>query len=86
VSALASVVAKLALIVPRLGSPYDGEVIASARAIGRTLQSAGCDWHDLSAMIVTADRHDPEWHGHKECAAPIWVELNPVERRPGSCS
>jgi hypothetical protein len=42
---LPEIVAKL---IPRLASPYDGEVVATARAVSRALQSAGCDWHDLA--------------------------------------
>jgi hypothetical protein len=46
---LPEIVAKL---IPRLASPHDGEVIATARAVGRALQSAGCDWHDLTKAIT----------------------------------
>lgn len=34
-----------------LGSDQDGEVLAAARAIGRTLESAGMDWHALAALV-----------------------------------
>lgn len=34
-----------------LGSSQDGEVIAAARAIGRTLERAGMDWHALAALV-----------------------------------
>jgi hypothetical protein len=42
----------IAKLIPRLASPHDGEVIATARAVGRALQSAGCDWHDLTKAII----------------------------------
>jgi hypothetical protein len=42
-------------MVPRLGSNFDGEVVATVRAIERVLHSAGCDWHDLAAAIVIPD-------------------------------
>jgi hypothetical protein len=38
---------RIAQIIPRLGSDHDGEVVATAAAIGRVLKSAGADWHDL---------------------------------------
>ncbi|WP_270934423.1 hypothetical protein [Falsiroseomonas oryzae] len=34
-----------------LGSPQEGEVVAAARAIGRTLDAAGMDWHGLAALV-----------------------------------
>ena len=43
---------KLAKLVLMLGSDRDGEVIASAHAIGRTLKAAGQDWHALAAALV----------------------------------
>lgn len=37
--------------VALLGSPEDGEALAAARAIGRTLEAAGMDWHAFAAMV-----------------------------------
>lgn len=37
--------------VAMLGSPVDAEVVAAARAIERTLQSAGMGWTDFAAMV-----------------------------------
>lgn len=48
---LAPIAPKLVPLVRLLGSPVDGEVLAACRAIGRTLDTAGCDWHDLAAVI-----------------------------------
>jgi len=78
-SALAPIGAKLALIVPRLGSPHDGEIVASVKAIERTLKSAGCDWHDLSAAIgaAAAPPRSNTDAGH----APIWSELDRARRQ-----
>lgn len=42
---------KLGKLIPRLGTDADGEVVATVRAIGRALQSHGCDWHDLAAAL-----------------------------------
>lgn len=39
--------AKLAKLIPMLSSPMDGEVVAAARAIEKSLKGAGLDWHDL---------------------------------------
>ena len=50
----------LAIVAPRLGqlirllsSDRDGEVVAAARALGRTLRSVGADFHVLAAAIET---------------------------------
>jgi hypothetical protein len=50
-TALAPVAPKLAPLVRMLGSPVDGEALAACRAIGRTLKTAGCDFHDLAKAI-----------------------------------
>lgn len=41
----------LGKLIPRLATEYDGEVVATARAIERLLKSNGHDWHDLAATI-----------------------------------
>jgi hypothetical protein len=43
----------LARLIPRLGSTFDHEVVATARAIERTSKSQKLDWHDV-AEVVTA--------------------------------
>jgi hypothetical protein len=43
---------KLGTLIPRLATEHDGEVVATARAIGRTLASAGLDWHDLTRTLT----------------------------------
>ena len=35
-----------------LASPQDGEVLASARALGRLLEGAGMDHHALAALVT----------------------------------
>jgi hypothetical protein len=42
---------KIAKLIPRLASDYDGEVIATVRAIARTLYGAGKDFHDLACAV-----------------------------------
>jgi hypothetical protein len=57
--ALASIVPKLAKLIRRLATNHDGEVVATARAIGRTLQSAGLSWHDLAAAVAEPGTSGP---------------------------
>jgi hypothetical protein len=35
-------------LIPRLASDFDGEVVATARAIDRALRANGRDWHDVA--------------------------------------
>ena len=42
---------KVRRIIPTLGSPVDGEALGACRAIGRTLGTAGLDFHDLARAI-----------------------------------
>lgn len=44
---------RLAKIIPRLGSNHDGEMLATAAAIERTLRSEGLDWHDFTVAVQT---------------------------------
>lgn len=48
---LASIAPKLGKLLPRLASDHDGEVVATARAIGRTLQGVGLDFHALAEAV-----------------------------------
>jgi hypothetical protein len=50
----------IARLIPRLGSPFDHEVVATARAIERTLKSQKLDWHDV-AVAVTAQAPLIQW-------------------------
>lgn len=42
---------KLKKLIPLLGSDQDGEALGAARAIGRTLDAAGLDFHALAACV-----------------------------------
>jgi hypothetical protein len=44
---------RLGKAVALLGSPEEGEVLAAARAIGRTLESAAMDWHGFAQLVTT---------------------------------
>jgi hypothetical protein len=50
----------LGQLIPRLGSPFDGEIVATVRAISRTLKSQKLDWHDVAAA-VTAQAPPTQW-------------------------
>jgi len=50
-SALVTIAPKLTKLIPLLDSDKDGEVVATARAIGRALKQAGADFHDLADAI-----------------------------------
>jgi hypothetical protein len=43
---------RLAKLMPRLASPFDGERIATLAAIERVLAAEGFDLHDLTAAIA----------------------------------
>ena len=53
-SNMAIVAPKLSKLIPLLSSDQDGEVIATVRAIGRTLNNAGLDLHDLAKAVATS--------------------------------
>jgi hypothetical protein len=42
----------IAQLLPRLGSNFDGEIIATVKAIQRVLHSSSMDWHDLTKAIT----------------------------------
>jgi len=46
-SDIAHVAPKLSKLIPMLATDHDGEVVATVRAINRTLQGAGLDFHNL---------------------------------------
>jgi hypothetical protein len=51
---------RLTKLVLMLSSDHDGEVVAAARAIDRTLKDAGTDWHDfVGKLLVPAKAHSP---------------------------
>ena len=55
-------VERLAKLIPMLSSDKQGEVLATVAAIGRTLQNAGCDWHDLAKNIgIPAAQPQPRY-------------------------
>jgi hypothetical protein len=67
---------KLAKMIPRLSSDHDGEIVATAHAIQRTLQSSGRDWHDLAAamfpLTVQSDASSDWRSQHDERPTVSW--------------
>jgi hypothetical protein len=53
---IASVAPQLSRLIPLLASNQDGEVVATARAIGRVLTGKGLDWHALSQAVSEIKR------------------------------
>lgn len=49
-------IGKIGKLIPRLASDHDGEVVATARAIIRSLQSSGSDLHDLASALSKPPR------------------------------
>ena len=58
-SALLDVAPKLEKLIPLLGSDKDGEVVAAAAAITRTLKQAGADCHDVAAAVARTEPPGP---------------------------
>lgn len=67
------VASKLAALLPRLASGHDGEVVATVRAIARVLETAGADWHDLTAVLTAPSAAMPSW---------IQPQAQPARRHP----
>jgi hypothetical protein len=44
--------AKIALLIPRLSSNFEGEVVATVSAIRRVLNASGHDLHDLAQGVA----------------------------------
>jgi hypothetical protein len=79
---------RLADLLPRLDSDQSGEVAATAAAIGRVLRSSGHDWHDLSALILSAPVPEgrpsddtPDWRVMTETAIAVGLARTEWERQ-----
>ena len=64
---LAPVAPRLSKLLALLSSDHDGEVLAAARAIRRTLGSAGLSWHDLAAAITASAKGGQLAHPSWSC-------------------
>ena len=65
---------KVAKLLPMLASDRDGEVVATARAIGRTLRVAGLDLHVLAKIVLTP-RTPVLPHKAEEVTPRSWRDL-----------
>lgn len=66
---------RLGKLIPRLGSDQDGEVVATVRAIERTLKSADRDLHAL-ADLITGTRTGWAPPGARRAATPQSGQFN----------
>jgi len=82
---------KLAKLVLMLSSDRDGEVVAAARAIGRSLRAVGTDWHELARKLTVpahsrrppphdADHGDANWRALRDFCLDRDFLLRPRER------
>ena len=71
---------RLEKLIPLLASNHDGEVVATARAIGSALAAEGFDLHDLAGSLVPyiAKR---ETVSATIAPVPVFEELTLFERR-----
>ncbi len=68
--AFAGIAERLGKLIPRLASDHDGEVVATVAAIGRTLQGAGLDWHDLAKRVADPSYADVMAVAGKPASSP----------------
>jgi hypothetical protein len=69
---------KITAMLPRLASDHDGEIVATAKAIGRVLKGAGADWHVLTACIERGAALPPP--PKRDAYVPCWDELGDDDR------
>jgi hypothetical protein len=86
-AALTTVAPMIGKLIRLLASDRDGEVVASARALHRTLRNAGLDFNDLAQMIEAPTRPyqgtadpDSDWCAMARACAEHVHELSDRER------
>ncbi len=81
---LSPILPKLSKLVPRLASDADGEIVATVRAIDRTLRSSGFDWHDFTSALQPAlpPPERPRWRSETETWGELatWCRFNGIGR------
>ncbi|MEK8091767.1 hypothetical protein WOC76_04385 [Methylocystis sp. IM3] len=83
-----SLTRKIATMIPRLASDYEGEIVATARAIGRVLNGANADWHDVVVAFErgavapeNVRKKEPRRSKHSDRqSVRSWWELDDDER------
>jgi hypothetical protein len=82
-AALASIAPRVGQLIRLLASDSDGEVVAAARALKRTLHSTGQDFHSLADSL---ERSAPAVSVHHECSDPRgdatarWLSVHHMHR------
>jgi hypothetical protein len=78
----AAEVYRLGKLIRLLASDKDGEVVAAARALGRSLQTVGADFHDLARMVERSNYngHDHDYQRMAQFCADRSEVLKPNER------
>lgn len=82
---------KLTMLIPRLASDSDGEVVATVSAIRRVLKSNQCDLHDMAAALMAPQpqsqhfnakrakpQHKPQQQHHDYSSAEPAVDWDEV--------
>ena len=82
--------AKLAKVLARLGSPYDGERATAGAMADRMVKDAGLTWSDVVGVVMpampTAQRTWREPQTHREAAAVCLANLDVLsEWEQGFC-
>ena len=72
---LTPIAPRLRKLLLMLSSNQDGEVVGAARAIGRTLQSVGSDWHALAGVLTEPPHPKRAPHTDDDAHADDWREL-----------
>jgi hypothetical protein len=75
----------IAQLIPRLGSSFDGEIIATAKAIERTLRSNSLDWHDLTEALTAQSQLPWQPSRAESCESAemrAWLEAISRESSP----
>lgn len=54
------ILTKICKLIPRLASDHEGEVVATARAIERTLKAGKEDWHSLVSILNGSEENQSE--------------------------
>jgi hypothetical protein len=85
-SALAIISPKIGRLIRLLGSDSDGECLAAARALGRTLAGAGEDFHSLADAVESSaietrplQRRPEHWRASARWVINSGASLTPKE-------
>ncbi|MBO4169692.1 hypothetical protein [Cereibacter azotoformans] len=85
-SVMTPIPSKIALLIPRLASDADGEIVATVRAIDRQLRAAGLDFHDLVSRLTSATEPEPMQWTRPDPAEPSlfdmasWLRFHALDR------